>query len=176
MAGNALALTGDPALGLKLGTRLNLSAHAILGQAFLTCHDLSQVMDLFLKYYHLLAPALELDYQVRDGRCTLTTLSIAQDIAPEFSHELIYAAVLNTLRGLLNRPTLQLTIELPYPRPAHATEYYAVFGEDVHFDCMRGRLSFPQALLSTPLPSSNPALLALYEEECQRLLADLGAP
>ncbi len=173
LAGNALALTGDPALGLKLGLRLNLSAHAVLGQAFMTCRDLGQVMDLFLKYYHLLAPALELDYQVQDGRCTLTTLSTAEEIAPEFSYELIYAAVLNTLRGLLNRPALHLTIEFPYPRPAHAAEYYAVFGDDVHFNSMRGRLSFPQALLATPLPSSNPALRALYEQECARLLADL---
>ena len=39
LANNALRLTGDPALGLKLGMRLNLSAHAILGQAFLTCRE-----------------------------------------------------------------------------------------------------------------------------------------
>jgi len=30
---NAFSLTRDPALGLNLGLRLNLSAHAILGQA-----------------------------------------------------------------------------------------------------------------------------------------------
>ena len=39
---NARSLTGDPALGLKLGLRLNLSAHAVLGQAFITCTDLAQ--------------------------------------------------------------------------------------------------------------------------------------
>ena len=33
LVSNAQALTGDPALGLKLGLRLNLSAHAVLGQA-----------------------------------------------------------------------------------------------------------------------------------------------
>ncbi|MBP6682233.1 MAG: AraC family transcriptional regulator ligand-binding domain-containing protein, partial [Halioglobus sp.] len=33
---NALRLTGDAALGLNLGLHLNLSAHAVLGQAFMT--------------------------------------------------------------------------------------------------------------------------------------------
>ena len=72
---NALNLTGDPALGLKLGLRLNLSAHAVLGQAFMTCRDLGQVMDLFLKYYHLLAPALHLEFETVGEQCVLTTVS-----------------------------------------------------------------------------------------------------
>jgi AraC-like DNA-binding protein len=173
LVNNAITLTGDPALGLKLGLRLNLSAHAILGQAFMTCRDLGQVMDLFLKYYHLLAPALELEFEVGDERCVLTTVSDPGDIAVQFSYELVYSAILNTLRGLLNMPALSLRVEVPYPEPDYSAAYFDVFGEDVHFNCLRGRLSFPRQLLDTPLPSSNPALRALYEQECARLLADL---
>ncbi len=173
LVANAQTLTGDPALGLKLGLRLNLSAHAVLGQAFMTCHDLGQVMDLFLKYYHLLAPTLYLEFEILGERCVLTTVSSPEDAPIEFSYELMYGAIVNTLRGLLNTPDLQLRIEVPYPEPAHAALYYEVFGEDMHFDCMRGRVSFHRDLLNTPLPSSNPALRSLYEAECARLLADL---
>ena len=170
---NALALTGDPGLGLQLGLQLNLSAHAILGQAFLTCRDLGQVMDLFLKYYHLLAPGLQLEFSEVDERCVMTTVSDAAIEPVEFGYELLYAAILNTLRGLLNRPDLQLRIEFPYPRPAHVALYYPVLGYDLHFDRALGSCSFPRALLDAPLPSSNPALRSLYEAECARLLADL---
>lgn len=173
LVGNAFELTGDAALGLHLGLRLNLSAHAVLGQAFMTCRDLRQVMELFLKYYHLLSPALYLEFDTRDGRCILTTVSTPQENPLSFAYELMYAATLNTLRGLLNLPNLAMRIEVPYPPPGHSAEYYRVFGEDVHFDAVRGRISFDEALLDTPLPSSNPALRALYEEECARLLADL---
>ena len=69
--------------------------------------------------------------------------------------------------------TCSLRMELPYPEPAHSAFYYKVFGEDVHFDCVRGRILFHRDLLDTPLPSSNPALRNLYEAECARLLADL---
>ncbi len=170
---NALALTEDPALGLKLGLRLNLSAHAVLGQAFMTCRDLSQVMDLFLTYYHLLAPALELEFEVTGNRCVLTTISGPADIPTIFSYEMLYAAIFNTLRGLLNLPYVPLRVEMPYPEPAHSAFYREIFGDDLHFDCMHSRISFKRELMGVQLPSSNPALRTLYEQECARLLADL---
>lgn len=170
---NAFELTGDPALGLKLGLRLNLSAHAVLGQAFMTCENLGEVMTLFLKYYHLLSPALFLEYEVRDGRCLLTTVTTPQENPIEFAYELMYGGILNTLRGMLNLPSLELRVEVPYPAPPHAPLYYEVFGDDVHFGRPRGRVSFSESMLGVALPSSNPALRALYEEECARILVDL---
>ena len=174
LVSNALALTGDTALGLQLGMRLNLSAHAILGQAFMTCRDLRQVMELFLRYYHLLSsPTLQLELTEHENRCVLTTVTAPTDNPPEFGTELMYAAMLNTLRGLLNRQDLVVRVELPYPPPPHAATYHEVFGDDVHFDCPLGRISFDAQLLDAALPLSNPALRSLYENECARLLADL---
>ncbi|MDH4039197.1 MAG: AraC family transcriptional regulator [Gammaproteobacteria bacterium] len=173
LVANALRLTGDRALGLNLGLRLNLSAHAVLGQAFMTCRDLGQVIDLFLKYYHLLAPALHLDYEIVGEKCVLTIVSSLAETPFDFGFELICGAMLNTLRGLLNRNDLQLHLEVPYPEPPHAARYFTVFGPDVQFDCVTGRIAFHRDLLLTPLPSSNPALRNLYENECARLLADL---
>jgi AraC-like DNA-binding protein len=170
---NALRLTGDRALGLNLGLHLNLSAHAVLGQAFMTCRDLSQVIDLFLKYYHLLAPALHLEYEIVGERCVLTIVSSLAETPFDFGFELICGAILNTLRGLLNRDDLRLQLEVPYAEPAHAARYFEVFGPDVQFNCVTGRIAFARELLSTPLPSSNPALRSLYEGECARLLVDL---
>ncbi|MEQ9464560.1 MAG: AraC family transcriptional regulator [Haliea sp.] len=174
LVSNAFDITGDNALGLHLGLRLNLSAHAVLGQAFMTCRDLNQVMELFLRYYHLLSsPMLHLEQDVIDDRCVLTTVSAPREEPVEFASEMMYAAIFNTLRGLLGRNDLELRVELPYPPPGHEQVYYDVFGEDVHFNCALGRISFDAALLDTPLPLSNPALRSLYEEECARLLADL---
>ncbi len=173
LVGNALALTGNPALGLDLGMRLNLGAHAILGQTFMTCRDLRQVMDIFLKYYHLLSPALYLEFETVDDRCILTTVSTPEQNSVHFAYELMYAAILNTLRGLLGREDLNIALEVPYTAPDHAERYYQIFGEGVSFDSFRGRISFDRALLDATLPASNPALRTLYEEECARLLADL---
>ncbi|MBT4522078.1 MAG: AraC family transcriptional regulator [Halieaceae bacterium] len=170
---NALVLSGDPSLGLQLGMRLNLSAHALLGQAFMTCKNMKEVMGLFIKYYHLLAPALNLEFDIQPDRSTLTTRVRSEDLPIEFSYELIYAGILNTLRGLLNLDKIELRIELPYSAPGHVGKYFDLFGDDIQFDCAQGRVSFDSAMLEIPLPDSNPALRSLYEEECARLLADL---
>jgi AraC-like DNA-binding protein len=170
---NAYRQTRDPALGLHLGNRLNLSAHATVGQAFMTCETLEQVLHFFLKYYHILAAALELDYQQKDGRCWLLPNSPYNSVGIEFSHELLFSAAVNTMQFLVNQPELQFRLEFPYPEPHYVAEYQRLFGDDLHFNCPQARLSFAEEWLDTRLPSSNPALLALYERECQRLLADL---
>jgi AraC-like DNA-binding protein len=166
-------LTGDPALGLHLGSRLNLSAHATLGQAFMTCENLDQVLSFFLRYYHILAPALELHYERREGRCYLVPNSPYQQERVAFSYEMLFAAVVQTIGFLVNRDDLKFRLELPYPEPDYIEEYLEIFGEDLHFDCAQGRISFEEDWLQAPLPSSNPALLDLFERECRRLLADL---
>lgn len=174
LVANARSLTRDPALGLHLGERLNLSAHAILGQAFMTCHDLHEVLDLFMKYYHLLSPELELSLELTDDEYRLTTITAPDPALEVFGAELMAAALLNTLRGLLSRDDFRLRVDFPYPEPAHAEAYWTLFGSDcVHFDCSHQRICFDRRLGDTPLPSSNPALRELYEEECARLLADL---
>lgn len=173
LARNAMELTGDPELGLKLGLRLNLSAHAVLGQAFMTCRNLGEAMDLFLKYHHLLSSNLQMDFEDDGLVCCLTSIGAPYELPTHFSYELLLAAMLNTLRGLLNMPELQLQLELPYAPPAHANRYQEVFGGQVSFHSEHARVRFPSALMQSPLPSSNPALRELYEQECARLLADL---
>jgi AraC-like DNA-binding protein len=170
---NAYRLTGDRALGLHLGKRLNLSAHATVGQAFMTCENLEQVLTFFFKYYHILAPALELDYQQRDGRCWITPHSPWEDERVEFSYELLFGGLVHSVQLLINKPELRFRLELPYPEPPYVQEYHHLFGDELHFGCEQGRISFEDHWLQAILPSSNPALLALYEQECQRLLSDL---
>ena len=169
----AYQLTGDQALGLHLGKRLNLSAHATVGQAFMTCETLEQVLNFFLKYYHILAPGMDLEYRQRDGRCWLTPHSIWQDERIEFSTEIFFAAFVYSVKLLVNVPDLGIRAEFPYPEPDYVAEYHELFGDDIHFSCREARISIEDRWLDARLPSSNPALLALYEQECTRLLADL---
>lgn len=174
LVSNAQALTNDAALGLHLGERLNLSAHAILGQAFMTCQNLDEALTLFMKYYHLLSPELELSLEITETDYRLTTVTTPDPALDLFAAELMAAAMLNTLRGLLSRSDFRLRVEFPYPAPAHAEAYTTLFGQDcVRFDCSHQRIFLDRHLGNSPLPSSNPALRELYEEECSRLLEDL---
>lgn len=173
LVNNALELSGDPALGLLLGERLNLSAHAVLGQAFMTCRNLGEVMQLFQRYYHVLAPHLELDFERTQTRVSITTTGAQADLPTTFTLECMAAAMRNTISGLLGDSSFAPRFEFPYPTPPHIGEYQRILGDDLHFDRPTARWSFDSALLERALPSSNPALRQLYEAECARLLADL---
>ncbi|MEE4279758.1 MAG: AraC family transcriptional regulator [Halieaceae bacterium] len=170
---NALRQTNDAALGLKLGQRLNLGAHALLGQAFLTCRDLAEVIDLFERYYHVLASDLVLEFERGEERMTVFAVATDSHMPLQFGLECMAAAMRNTLAGLLGGRELPLRFEFPYPAPPHAASYREILGGDLYFDRPRAAWSFPVSHLATPLPSSNPALRQLYEAECERLLSDL---
>ncbi|MEM0954859.1 MAG: AraC family transcriptional regulator [Pseudomonadota bacterium] len=169
----AIQLTGEPAMGLHLGKRLNLSAQATVGQAFMTCDNLEQVLNFFLKYYRILAPTLELEYSQRDERCWISIESPWPAQFMQFSYEIFYAAFVYSVNLLVNDESLSFRVEFPYPKPPYVEEYYRFFGDDLHFNSNKGRISIPDRWLDARLPSANAALLALYEQECQRLLADL---
>lgn len=171
---NTLQLTGDTTLGLRLGQRLNLSAHAVLGQAFMTCRNLEEVIQLFERYYQVLAPELTLEFDRTPERMTIRAPNAETYLPIAFGLECITAAIRNTLSGLLGDNQFPLRLEFPYPAPNYVAVYHEVLGDDVHFDCEIASWSFPSELLATALPSSNPALRQLYEAECARLLADLS--
>lgn len=170
---NAMQLTRNPSLGLHLGQRLNLSAHAVLGQAFMTCRDVGEVIELFARYYPMLAQDLKLEFTYEADDVVVESTNLEPGLPLHFGLECMTAGMCNTLRGLLDGDHFPLRFEFPYAAPEHKAEYFRILGADVHFDCAAARWSFPRDMLSRKLPSSNPALRRLYEAECARLLADL---
>ncbi|MFT5482318.1 MAG: AraC-like DNA-binding protein [Halieaceae bacterium] len=173
LVGNAYLLTGDVALGLHFGGQLNLSSHATLGHALMNCADFLGALQLFLKYYPILASNLELSYHEEGERCYLTPRWEILEFNEQFSYEFLFASILTSARFLLNRTEPMFRLELPYAEPHYVNVYRELFGDDVHFDCPVGRLSLHRSLLTVQLPSSNQVLRDLYEQECKRLLADL---
>src|SRR5690606_23519539 len=61
LAQAALERCGEPALGLLLGQRLNVSTHGILGYAVLSSANLGKALQCALKYYRVLGLAFELE-------------------------------------------------------------------------------------------------------------------
>ncbi|MEM9398265.1 MAG: AraC family transcriptional regulator ligand-binding domain-containing protein, partial [Pseudomonadota bacterium] len=170
---NALRLTDDPSLGLCLGERLNLSAHAVLGQAFMTCRTLREVIQLFERYYRVVMQDLEPEFIESDEEFGFRFQPM--DYGPEgrFGAECIAAAMRNTLQALLGETIDSIRYEFAYAEPEYGQVYQEKLGQDLKFSRPYAAISFPSELLHRELPSSNPALRTLYEAECARLLADL---
>ena len=174
---NALEATGDPSLGLIVGQQLNMGAHAVVGQTFLACANLLEVMDTLVRYGPLLTgqqAQIDLYKDLDAGRIGLTLSLTSPSPSTRFSYEAVFSAAQKTLSDLLQTPAVDVEVSLPYNAPQDKTAFREIFGDNVCFNADRATLSIPEALTKEPLPTSNPTLRALYDAECARLLADLS--
>ena len=174
---NALEATGDPSLGLTVGQQLNMGAHAVVGQTFLACANLMEVLDTLVRYGPLLTGRqAQIDHhkELDADRVGVTLSLTSPSPSIRFSHEAIFSAAQKTLSDLLQTPAVDLEVALPYDPPRDATAFKEIFGNNVRFNAEIATLSIPKSLTNQPLPTSNPTLRALYDAECARLLADLA--
>ncbi len=174
LASAALQHCHEPALGLLLGQRLNVSTHGILGYAVLASANLGQAIQFVLKYYRVLGLAFDLDITEQSGRLQLRALeSMPMGPLKVFASEALLASFYSIARFLLGRELDGLELGFAHSAPAHAARYQAVFGVTVQFDQPYDWLSLPQSYLQQPMALANPGTVHMCEQQCEALLATL---
>lgn len=174
---NALNITGDSTLGLEVGQKLNLGAHAVVGQTFMACSNLADALDMLVRYDLLLTGRQARLSHYRDASTTHSGLELTLDghaLAERFVCEAIFSALQKTLADLLQTPINDLSVDFPYGRPRDVAPFHLIFGHRVSFNTGRAVFTLPDSTMDRPLPTSNPTLKTLYDAECKRLLADLS--
>ncbi|MBG6949439.1 AraC family transcriptional regulator [Pseudomonas aeruginosa] len=171
---SAQALCGEPALGLVLGQRLNVSAHGILGYAVLSSANLGKAIQFALKYYRVLGLAYELELVLDDGRAELRAVeSMPLGAASVFAAEGLMATLYSIACFLVGEPLQDVRVGFAYPPPAHARRYAEVFGVAAEFEQPWHWLSMPSEYLERPMALANPATVQMCEQQCEALLATL---
>lgn len=146
---SAQALCGEPALGLVLGQRLNVSAHGILGYAVLSSANLGKAIQFALKYYRVLGLAYELELVLDDGRAELRAVeSMPLGAASVFAAEGLMATLYSIACFLVGEPLQDVRVGFAYPPPAHARRYAEVFGVAAEFEQPWHWLSMPSEYLN----------------------------
>jgi AraC-like DNA-binding protein len=174
MIANAFDATGYRGMGLSYGSRLNITSHIALGHAIINCDNFGHVLEIFLKYYRIVAH----DVNIRmfdDGQsCKLLVDTQNTLFYPEyFGYEALFSALYSSMRFLLGTQELPFKLELAYAAPGYIDKYYEVLGPQVYFGADQHCLSFASSLKEQLLSTSNPALVALHEKQCQQLLKKL---
>ncbi|MBH9409069.1 AraC family transcriptional regulator [Pseudomonas aeruginosa] len=171
---SAQALCGEPALGLVLGQRLNVSAHGILGYAVLSSANLGKAIQFALKYYRGLGLAYELERVLDDGRAELRAVeSMPRGAASVFAAEGLMATLYSIACFLVGEPLQDVRVGFAYPPPAHARRSAEVFGVAAEFEQPWHWLSMPSEYLERPMALANPATVQMCEQQCEALLATL---
>ncbi|MFC5699101.1 AraC family transcriptional regulator [Pseudomonas sp. GCM10022186] len=174
LAGAALQQCREPALGLMLGQRLNVSTHGILGYAVLSSANLGRALQFAMKYYRVLGLAYELEL-VEQGDCLQLRATESFPMGPlgRFAGEGLLASFFSIARFLVGEELHGQQVGFAHPAPAYAARYAEVFGIEAQFEQPCHWLSLPMSYLERPMALANPATVQMCEQQCEALLASL---
>jgi AraC-like DNA-binding protein len=177
LIGNALRLTGDPALGLEVGKNLGAAQMGVMGLALMTSRTIGDALALWLEYAPALAPSWDLSLSIEPPSAFL----VVREAIPRrpfelYATELLLSALDTIGRQLFGGPLPVRSVELGYPRPAHAGRYTESYAVPFHFDRDVTRVEFDAALLEAAIPFADPATAKLAQRYCAEQLTLESTP
>jgi len=171
---SAVQLTGDPALGIKLGGRLDLTSHGILGYALMSSRTVEQALQRLIRYIGLTAPPIHFEQVVQGARCLLVCRLDPELVPQQFYIDAALVAVVVSAHTLLGaRVVREAELWLEVPSPPHADQYAATTGVRVVFDRPFNAVMMPRRYLEAPVLSAEPAMAELCRQQCEKLLANM---
>lgn len=172
---NALAISGDPALGLRLGRRLTPAVHGPMGYLACSSPNLLAAMQAFHAFLptRLSFARLQLrqcgDFLTIDchfqiamrpavSRCLADTCAMAFFACAEF---------------VVGRPAHEALVQFQHADPGVQADYAHYMPGRVEFGCAQMCLRLPLSLCQIPNASANHQSVALAQQQCEALLAEL---
>ncbi|MFZ5757555.1 MAG: AraC family transcriptional regulator [Pseudomonadota bacterium] len=171
---NALRLSGNPALGLQMGSRMHLAAHGPVGIAAYTSATLGEATDTLVRHQNIRGQFAGMTYEHDTAHSRLVfNLRVPYDEVGIFLIEALVASAQSSMEFLSGRHIEGARIELAYPAPAHAALYGQYLHAPFRFDAERTLLEIPRALESMPLPFADPVAKQQAEQQCEQIAAEL---
>lgn len=174
---NALALSGDPLLGLRAGARMHIAACGIYGYALLSSPTHAHAVDFAAKYDRVLGQIVDMVFSTSGGHATWT-LAPALVLDPadplyRFLLEYKFSGTLTVMKDLYGPAFRLARIRTVCDRPAHAEAYAERFGCEVLFGQAVNDLSFDEALMAQRMTHADPITNATVRELCDQTLLKL---
>ena len=168
---NAYNLTKDPLIGIRFGQQLNLTAHGFLGFAVLSSQNLTQALQLFLRYAKTRTQLVNISFnRVEDkGFLTLKPSHVVRSAYP-FVVETVLTTLIITTRFLTKRHISECQIHLSQSKPACWRMYSQLLGVPVHFSQAEDALVFPMSILKSRLSMADNFSVQQAVQACDRSL------
>lgn len=154
----ALASTGDPGLGLEIGTRARPTSFHVLGQAAMNCATLGEALQLMLRYQRLVSEAGVLSARRQRGRTTV-------EYQPGLGIRLLPAQIEGIVSGLIGqarflagRALTPLAVAFTHPMQTELRRYRSAFGVTPDFAATTTSIVLSAPDLALPLPQPDAAM------------------
>jgi AraC-like DNA-binding protein len=173
---NAQELYRKPGLGLRLGARLRVGHHGVLGHAVLCSENVRQALEILVRYTAIRGSFLGFRFRV-GGRVAILSAVDAMPLGRV--HEMAVEEMLGIWAqkgpwraGPILKP---IEIRIDYPAPAHREMYERLYDCPFRFGADTVEWRFPQKILDAPLELSNAEMARICEQRCEVILTRLGA-
>lgn len=175
MLKKAIALTGEPAMGLLLGLQMKVSHHGYIGFAAMTARNLGEALLIAERFAPLRSTAVELRLTVEDDAAALS-LVFDTELEPLRQMALLAVCVgLVQMGAALTGKVLSGRGEFTFPKPDYVDRFLPMLGENVvAFDQPVDRIVFDASYLEMQLVMADPTASRIALEQCERELAALG--
>jgi len=172
---NALQLTGDPLIGLKLGEPFIPQRYGLFGYALLSAPTLRRAMSLAVNFGQLTFSFFSFEFGERDGRAWFA-MKDPPPIEPAL-HDVYLdrdmAAAVIDFGAIMGQPIPLQAIHLAHDGHGHQQDYRDYFGCDVRFSSYPSKLVISADLLDRPLPQADRETSRYFRQQCQMLIARL---
>ncbi|MDF2446069.1 MAG: hypothetical protein K0S46_1305 [Moraxellaceae bacterium] len=175
---SALALTGDPALGLHLGQEIGIEILDLVGTLVASAPDFRTALQLVTEYSPLVSTLsrIELHEGPEHSRLVIHLNDDVRRLDSPFFEEFCGAAFFCLSRRLVDGSFTIRALSCRRPAPAWSAEYPQVFGDDVEIHCNADEdsVTFDSYLLDLPLKRHSPGLYQQLRLQAARRLASMA--
>ncbi len=172
---NALELTGDSLIGLKLGEPFIPQRYGLFGYALLSASTLRRAMAFAVNFGQLTFSFFTFDCGDSGGHGWFAMKDpppVEQELHDVYLDRDMSAAVV-AFSAILGQSFPLTAVELAHDGHGRQQEYRDYFGCDVRFTCYPSRLMFNPELLDRPLPQSDPDTSHYFRQQCRMLITKL---
>jgi AraC-like DNA-binding protein len=164
------AVSGDPAIGLKLGSEERLERYSPTAIAALYSHSFHDALTRIARYKRLTCPE-DVRLVERGKECSVEFLwLLAREVEPPTMIDMCFAWVLTIGRRGIGRHVNPLRVELQREE-ANRRLYEDYFGSPVKFGARHNKMFFRDEDMTAPFLTHNPELLELVAPQLEAELA-----
>ena len=174
---NGLTLSGDEALGLRIGREQNLTGLGFWGYAIMCSHTLKEAADVAVQYWKVSGSLVDIirksegDIQIWE---ILPPYPYKEPSLWKYAVEEMLSTWYSSTRFLAGGKLSLTEIHLSYPEPGYSRLYREMFECPVYYDRPIDSVSFPVELLDLSISMSHDQMAEVCTQRCEALADKWG--
>jgi len=165
-------LTGDDAIGLRVGQRIQPHHLGLLGYALMASGSVGELVQRYARYHCTIVKGFPMELQKHGKNSTLNWAS-RPELSMFQSHVCAVTAMLFLFRAAIGDSRFTPSeIGFTHPPPENIDSYVAVLGPNLSFDNNAMSFSIPADLLSRPLINTDKKLVSILRAQLEQSLPD----